>query len=372
MNQTLICTIPANINTYEIVIQHAGLSQQLAYFKSLHAKCAIITDDNLVLLYGEPLCQALKESEVEAHLFSFPAGEASKTRATKEQLEDQLFAKGLGRDTCILALGGGVVTDITGYLAATYCRGVPLVMLPTSLLAMVDASLGGKTGVNVTAGKNLLGCIYQPQRVIIDTSTLQSLPKKELTNGIVEMLKHGIITNTSYFEFLEQHAHELLALDPHTLKTAIFESCRIKNEIVEQDEKEQGKRHLLNFGHTVGHTLETLTHYSLSHGEAVAIGMLVESKLAVLLGHLTQDSFERIYQVLMAYHLPLQLPCQFSIHTLLEAMSMDKKSLKGRPRFVIINGIGSALPCESLYCMHVEEAVLKTALDWMNNALCCH
>ena len=165
-------------------------------------------------------------------------------------MENQLFEKGLGRDTCVIALGGGVVTDMAGYVAATYCRGIPLVMIPTSLLGMVDASIGGKTGVNVSYGKNMLGCIYQPKKVFIDLFTLKTLPKKELTNGVVEMIKHGLIADDNLFEYLEKHSDQLLALDFSFLEKAIFESCRIKKEIVEQDEKENGKRHLLNFGHT--------------------------------------------------------------------------------------------------------------------------
>ena len=229
---------------------------------------------------------------LEAILFSFPNGEQHKSRATKEKLEDQLFEKELGRDICVIALGGGVTTDLGGYLAATYCRGVPLVMMPTSLLGMVDASIGGKTGVNTPYGKNLVGSIYQPKKVLIDPATLQSLPLKELRNGIVEMIKHGLILDRDYFTYLNEHADQLLELDLSILEKAIFESCRIKREIVEQDDRESGKRNLLNFGHTVGHALENLTHYSLAHGEAVAIGILVESHLAVQLGHLNSNDFD--------------------------------------------------------------------------------
>lgn len=375
MNSKLTCAIPSSLLSYDIDIQTGILNDKKVlpqYLPSLGSRFAIITDSTLSLLYGEQLYQFLAASNLDVVLFSFPNGEAYKTRATKEHLENQMFEKGFGRDTCVIALGGGVVTDLAGYLAATYCRGVPLVTIPTSLLSMVDASIGGKTGVNAPYGKNMLGCIYQPKKVIIDPSTLQTLPGKEFTYGIVEMIKHGLIADYTYFDYLEQHAHSLLSLEPAILEHAIFESCRIKKEIVEQDEKEQGKRHLLNFGHTVAHALESLTHYTLPHGEAVAIGLLVESHLAVQLGHLSQNAFDRIQKILIKYALPLQLPSYFSTQTIVDAMVLDKKSLKGQPRFVMINAIGSSLSCNSHYCMHVEESLIKNALQWMNDDLCCH
>ena len=337
---------------------------------SLASRFAIITDDRVSLLYGEQLHKSLFSYGLEVYLFSFPTGEQYKTRATKELLENQLFEKGLGRDTCVIALGGGVVTDMAGYVAATYCRGVSLVMIPTSLLGMVDASIGGKTGVNVPYGKNLLGCIYQPKKVLIDPSTLKSLPKKELANGVVEMIKHALIADCALFTYFEEHADQLLALDPEILEKVIFESCRIKKEIVEQDEKEKGKRHLLNLGHTIGHALERLTHYTLSHGEAVAIGILVESYLSVQLGALDQKSFDRIKKNLVQYTLPLLLPSQLPVQTILDAMALDKKSVRGQPRFVVIDAIGSPLAYDSSYCTHVEESLIRKALQWMNDDLC--
>lgn len=365
LTQKLICCVPFSDYHYEIEIGSELLNSQIEYLNTLASRFAIITDDTIEALYGKPLRDSLLSSGLDVHLFSFPSGEQHKTRNTKEALENQLFEKSFGRDTCVIALGGGVVTDLAGYLAATYCRGVPLVMMPTSLLGMVDASIGGKTGVNVPWGKNMLGCIYQPKKVVIDLSKLKSLPKKELANGVVEMIKHGLIIDHGLFEFLEKHSKQILDLDLPWLEKAIYGSCQIKKAIVEQDEKEKEKRRLLNYGHTIGHAIELLTHYSISHGEAVAIGLLVESYLSLILGKLDQKSFDRIKKILKDYGLPLQLPSKLSIKGMLDAMNLDKKSLKGQPRFVMIDGIGSPLSFASNYCTPIEEPLIRHALEWM-------
>jgi 3-dehydroquinate synthase len=372
MIQKLICHISSSHAKHEIEIGSGLLNLQAQYLKTLGSSFAIITDNKIAELYGEPLLKCLASAGMNVYLFSFPCGEQYKSRATKEVLENQLFEKGLSRDSCVIALGGGVVTDLAGYVAATYCRGIPLVMIPTSLLGMVDASIGGKTGINVAYGKNMLGCIYQPKKVIIDLLTLNSLPQKEFANGIVEMIKHGAIADNKLFEELEEKSEHLLRLDEAILKKVIFESCRIKKEIIEEDEKEGGKRRLLNFGHTIGHALECLTNYSLPHGEAVAIGLLVESYLSVKCGFLDQKSMDRIKKTLIQYGLPLQLPHRFPIKTMIDAMTLDKKSLKGQPRFVMIDAIGSSLTFNSNYCTHVEESLVINALQWMYDDLCCH
>jgi 3-dehydroquinate synthase len=364
MNPTLICTIPSPSPIYEIAMRRDCLSNPGVFMRtlpSLRQRVAVVTDDTVALLYAQHICHHLVVSGIAAELCAFPSGEKSKTRATKELLEDQLFARGFGRDTTIIAVGGGVVTDMAGYLAATYCRGVQLIMIPTSLLAMVDASIGGKAAVDVPSCKNLVGCFYQPSKVIIDPSALATLPLRELRNGIVEMIKKALVADPAYFDFLETHVEELLSLNAAVVDKAIFESCRIKKEFVEQDERDCSKRRLLNFGHTIGHALEVLTKFSLSHGEAVAIGILVESYIAERLGKLSNESLERIQTIFRSYGLTFRLPEQYSIKNMCEAVLF-----RGQPRFVLISGIG--LPFS--YGMEVDKAVLEDALGWMNDVVC--
>jgi 3-dehydroquinate synthase len=368
----LQCTIPNNSKSYEIEVRNGLLKDLASYSTTLSSRFAIVTHDSLSASYAEPLHNSLKALGNESFIFTFPSGEIHKNREIKESLENQLFEKGLGRDSCVIAIGGGVVTDLSGYLAATFCRGVPLVMVPTSLLAMVDASIGGKNGVNIPYGKNLIGTIYQPHKVVIDPNVLKTLPTADLINGVVEMIKHGLITDHDYFEYLEKNSEKLLKLNPEFLEKSIYDSCRIKKEIVEQDEKENGKRRLLNFGHTIGHALERLSNYLLYHGEAVAIGILVESYMSTLMGILDSVSFERIKKIIMDYKVPLRLQEKFTPDAILEAMRTDKKALKGLPRFVMIEKIGSCLDYNFSYCTQVDEQIVKTALQWMNDDLCRH
>lgn len=366
--ERMTCEIAREEENYEI--EFGVLGRQGAYLKDLASRFAIITDENVKELYGNALLESLRAFGLNVELFSFPGGELYKTRETKEDLEDQLLEKGFGRDSCIIALGGGIAIDLAGFIAATYCRGIPLVMMPTSLLAMVDACIGGKTGVNVLSGKNLIGAIYQPKKVIIDTSVLHTLPQKEFSGGIVEMIKHGLIADASLFKYLEDHFSEILEQNLPRLEKAIFESCRIKKQIVEQDEKEKGLRRLLNYGHTVGHALEKLTHYHLSHGEAVAIGLLVESYISYELGFLDHEVVTRIKKILVHYLLPLQFSYRFSSEAIIEAMRSDKKSLKGTPRFALIQAIGEPLSFEGCYCTPVDAPIIKKAIQWMNDDCC--
>ncbi len=374
MTKQLTCTIPALSNRTDIEIRSDLLEDSdflFDYFSTWNVHLVIITDHSLASIYGEKLKSTLLAKGLKVSLFSFPSGEEHKSRKTKEHLEDQMLGAGLGRDTGVLALGGGVVTDVAGYVAATYCRGLPLAMIPTSLLGMVDSSLGGKLGVNVPQGKNLIGAIYQPRIVLIDPSLLRSLPMKDLRSGVMEMIKHGLIADAAYFDYLESHSTDVLQVESAVMEQVIYDSCRIKAQIVEEDEKETGKRRLLNFGHTIGHALENLSHYSMSHGEAVAIGILVESYIAVQMGYLSAGSFERILHIFKMYGFTLRLPQHYVAEAVYAAMRMDKKSIQGTPRFVLLAEIGSPLPFHSSYCTQIDEKLLFQALKWMNHDLCC-
>ena len=370
MIEKMTCEIAKESEDYVIEFGNGILNKQASYLTGIASKFALITDNNVKELYGNALAESLQALGLNVELFSFPSGELYKTRDTKESLEDQLLEKEFGRDSCVIALGGGIVMDMAGFIAATYCRGIPLVMMPTSLLAMVDACIGGKTGVNVPTGKNLIGAIYQPKKVIIDTSVLHTLPKKEFSNGIVEMIKHGLIADSALFDYLQEHYLQILELNLPLIEKAIVDSCQIKKHIVEQDEKEKGLRRLLNFGHTVGHALERLTHYHLSHGEAVAVGLLVESYISYELGFLDHEVVNRIKKVLVHYLLPLQFSYRFSSEAIIAAMRSDKKSLKGTPRFALIQAIGKPLAFEGYYCTPVDESIIKKAIEWMNDDCC--
>lgn len=350
----LSCTLTHS--SYDIEIHHS-LLQKHTFHKQLHSfgeNFVIITDDIVKELYGNQLELCLKGSNT--LLCSFPEGERSKTRHTKEALEDMMFKKGFGKDTVLIALGGGIVTDIGGYIAATYCRGIPLIMIPTTLLGMVDASIGGKNGVNTPFGKNLIGSIYQPKKVFIDLSTLNTLPQKNIQEGFVEMIKHALIASSSYFEHLEKSP---------VLMDAIYKSCLIKKAIFEEDEYEQGKRICLNLGHTIAHALEILTNYTITHGGAVAIGILVESKMAVDLGYLPETSLKRIQEIFFKYNIPTQLQQDISPQAIVNLLILDKKTIQKKPRFVLLKDVGDVCFFNGAYCTHVEETYIKKALDWV-------
>lgn len=313
----------------------------------------IVTDSIVGPLYSQRLQEYLQPLGLTVRVLEFPAGEAYKTRKTKELLEDQMLEAGASRQACVIALGGGVVLDVAGYVASTYARGVPLVLVPTSLLAMVDACIGGKTAVNTPQGKNLIGTFYQPDAVFIDVNFLSTLPQEELKNGVVEMVKHALILDGDYFDFLEANAIKVLDLDMPIVEEAIKRSVAIKVHVVAQDEKEAGIRRLLNFGHTVGHAIEAASSYSIPHGRAVALGILQEAKVSEKMGHLQPQEFERIQQLFIAYGIDLTLNlAQDDLHSI---MCMDKKAHKGIPRLVILEKIGAALSCNGAWCQNIPS-----------------
>jgi 3-dehydroquinate synthase len=328
---------------YEITIEPGALS--LAAEKITRelspSRVAVIADANVSRLYGEKLAADLRATGSEAFLLPFPAGENSKRLEQLSLLYDQLFEHGLDRKSVIVALGGGVTGDLAGFVAATFMRGVRFVQIPTSLLAQVDSSSGGKTGVNHPLGKNLIGSFHQPSMVIADPETLRTLPKEELLSGLAEVVKHGVIRDEKYFALIEEKAENILALDMEALTQVVDGSCRIKGAVVAQDEREGGVRALLNFGHTFGHAYETLSGFAIRHGEAVAIGMIAACRLAEEVTGLEEAVRMRLAAVLGKLGLPISPP-DYPAEKLLEAMRGDKKTERGVIRFVLPEKIGSA------------------------------
>ena len=329
--------------SYDILIK-AGLVRQLdAILKEYcpAAAYAVISDSHVAKLYGEEIVQQLSATGRPAELFTFPAGEWNKTRETWAALSDHMLAAHLGRDSAVIALGGGVVNDVAGFVAATYLRGVPLVQVPTSLLAMIDSSIGGKTGVDVPAGKNLLGAFHQPRVVIADPDFLGSLASVQLAAGLAEAVKHGVIADGAYFAFLETEYAAIFAKHAPALERLVRRSVEIKASVVSQDEREQGRRAILNFGHTIGHAIEATSKYEVLHGEAVAIGMVYESRLAESLGIAAAGTAPRIARVLDLLHLPTERPDASQVDDLIAAMRNDKKTRGGEIRLALPTSIGN-------------------------------
>jgi len=306
----------------------------------------VLIADRALQSVGEKLAK-----KIGALLLTVPGGEASKTRDMKEMLEDNLLNKQFGKDTTIIALGGGVVTDLVGFLASTYMRGVPLILIPTTLLAMVDGAIGGKTAVNTPLGKNLIGTFYPPKAILIDLDLLQTLPQKEWTHGIAEILKYGFIADPT-----------LLQLD--NWEPAIRTSIQIKLGIVEKDPFEQGLRRILNFGHTIGHGIEQVSDYTIPHGEAVAFGCLVEAHLSQRLGYLPPLDFCKIERTIRRFPFSLRLPSTYTRAAFLNALRLDKKSPF---RFVLLDRIGHPLPFDGAYVRPVSLEELEPTLDWMEH-----
>lgn len=300
-------------------------------------RIAAIADREALRFQGRRLRAVLP---AEAAILEVPSGEEHKSRSQKARLEDELFSRRLGRDTVIIGFGGGVVTDLAGFVAATYLRGVPFVAVPTTLLAAVDASVGGKTGINTPHGKNLIGVIRQPAAVLADTRLLETLPEPELLNGVAEALKMAATSDAALFAELETGIPALRARGAAALTRLIAAAVRIKAGVVAADERESGLREILNFGHTIGHGLEHATGYRLPHGAAVAVGMLAESRMARRAGRLGAEAEHRLHALIGAVGLPTRAPGDIKRDRVLAALGSDKKARGGEPRFVMLEAIG--------------------------------
>ena len=336
--------VPLGKRSYEIKIEHGLLAElgRECTRLDLAKRCAIISDANVGPRFGRKARQALVDAGFEPVLLLVQAGETAKSLKSVQSCYDQLATHRLERKSFIIALGGGVVGDLAGFVAATYLRGVPLVQVPTTLLAQVDSSVGGKVGVNLAAGKNLVGAFYQPRLVLCDLETLDTLPEREFRAGLAEVIKYGIIYDAALFSRLERDMPKLLRREPKVLAEAIARCCEIKSEVVGKDEKESGLRAILNFGHTIGHALEAISHYGkYLHGEAISIGQVAAAVLSARLLGSPEADVARIIALFEAAGLPTKVDLSMvQRRNLFSAMALDKKVSDGEIKFVLARRIG--------------------------------
>ncbi len=341
-------TVDLPQDSYAIAIAPDSLKQLGSQMKELNLgnKVLVISSPEIFSYYGESCLNSLQDAGFEAYTHLIPAGESHKTLESIQRVYDTAQANHLERSSTFVALGGGVIGDMTGFSAATWLRGVNFVQVPTTLLAIVDASVGGKTGVNHPQGKNLIGAFYQPKLVAIDPNLLKTLPLREFRAGMAEVIKYGVIWDQDLFTKLE-HCDRLDSLDDvgdELLEIIITRSCQAKAEVVSQDEKEAGLRAILNYGHTIGHAIESLTHYQqFVHGEAVAIGMVAAGKIAVAMGLWTQEEADRQDALIAKAGLPTEIPPELALEAILETIKSDKKVTAGKVRFILPMAIGKVI-----------------------------
>jgi len=329
-----------------LIVQEDGLLAHLGELLAplqLAEHVVVITNDVVAPLYGSQVEQELKRAGYRVDTIVLPDGEIHKNGHSLDRIYTYMLERACDRHTTIIALGGGVIGDIAGFAAATYMRGIPFIQIPTTLLAQVDSSVGGKTAINHPLGKNMIGAFYQPLKVIIDTSALNTLEKRHFCAGLAEVVKYGVIADAEFFTWIEDHLTALLRKEPAALSHAIMRCCSIKADIVARDETEQSVRALLNFGHTFGHAVEQLSGYGVVlHGEAVAIGMVVAARISAAIGLCTSADVTRLGNVLHHCGLPTTVPTQFSPEQYVAAMMRDKKVSSGKLRMVLNHGIGSS------------------------------
>jgi 3-dehydroquinate synthase len=351
-------TVELGERSYPISIQ-ANLLKQKGILDSYLTtkKVVVVTNDVIESLYYPQLLTALEGYQVSKIVI--PDGEQYKNLATFEKVISELLSMSAGRDTTLIALGGGVVGDLTGFVAASFQRGIPFIQIPTTLLSQVDSSVGGKTAVNHPLGKNMIGAFYQPKAVVIDTNSLTTLPAKEFAAGMAEVIKYGIIYDYQFFEWLEQNQQAIKRQDQAAMQHMIARCCEIKAEVVAIDEKESGLRAILNLGHTFGHAIEAELGYgSWLHGEAVSAGIVLASQVATKMNWLEASEFSRIQALLQAFDLPIQAPQDMHYDDFIKHMRHDKKVQAGNLVFIIPQGIG-----KSVVTKDVSEEVLKAVLS---------
>lgn len=337
--------IELDTGVHSIFITEGGLNEIGEYIRRLLPeiwKSFVITDQTVCDLYGKKLINQLKASGLNPGVAVVPDGEEHKNLQVVSEIYDQLNEHGVDRKSVIIALGGGMIGDLGGFVAASYMRGLPLIQVPTTLLAQADSCMGGKVAVNHALGKNRIGFFYNPVMILTDVAVLKSLTLRELSSGMAEIIKHGMILDEKFFRWIEKHHEQITEIDPKTMLELVYRSCEIKKRVIEADHREQRYRAILNFGHTIAHVLEDLTDYRrYQHGEAVAIGMVQISYFAKSLGLISQKDVNRLINLLKKFDLPLDLPKDLSSVDIIKAMKGDKKSKYNQVTLVIPKGIGS-------------------------------
>jgi 3-dehydroquinate synthase len=338
----MVIPVRLGSQSYTIVVERGALPRLAEHLHALRVgrRVALVSSPQIIRLHGKLVADRLREAGFEVSVAEVPDGEAAKQLAVAERCWDSLLQAGLDRTSTVLALGGGAVGDVAGFVAATYMRGVNFVQLPTTVLAQVDASIGGKTAIDHPKAKNLIGAFHQPRLVVVDPLTIDTLPGRDFRSGLAEVVKHGAVLDASYFALLERETASILARDPAILEDVIGGSCRLKASVVERDERESDLRAVLNYGHTLGHALEASSGYARwTHGEAVALGMVGEARLARRRGLASDETVARQERLLEALGLPVRAP-GIAVDTVMEAMSHDKKAKDGRIPFVLAPEIG--------------------------------
>lgn len=329
-------------------------------------KYAIITDSNVKELYGDKIYKALSDNGYKCDLFVFEAGEKSKTRKTKEVIEDSMILKSYRRDTLIIAVGGGVVTDLAGFIAGTFGRGVPFINYATSHLAAADASIGGKTAVDTEIATNLIGIFNQPKKVYIDIDTWKTLPKRQLISGLAETIKHACLADKDFFKYLEEHMDDIFNFNREVCEHVARKNCEIKYNVVMKDEKEKSLREVLNLGHTVGRAIETCSDYKLLHGEAVSIGLVAQVLLGLKYNYVTEEEKDRVCNLLKKAGLPISIPSYIDKEALIKKLYTDKKVRNGKLRFVFQDGIGNIKKFENdSYAKFIAEDEIRDIINVM-------
>ena len=339
----MIVDVNLGSRSYRIVVASGALQSVGERLRELRlgSRAALVSDGAIMRLYGKTVVASLESAGFTVTTIDVPEGEAAKTLAVAEHCWDRLLTAGLDRTSTVLALGGGAVGDVAGFAAATYMRGINFIQLPTTVLAQVDASIGGKTAIDHPLGKNMIGAFHQPRLVVVDPAVARTLPEREFRSGLAEIVKHGIVLDADYFAELERDLAPLAARDLGVLERIIGGSCRLKASVVERDEREAELRHVLNYGHTIGHALEAATGYTrYAHGEAVSLGIVAEARLARRLGIADDETTTRQERMLETLGLPVRAP-SIDVEPIVSAMGRDKKAKDGRVPFVLAPRIGA-------------------------------